>query len=703
MISSIKISAFTIVLLLICWMVTAKNVPQWDPSLNPTEEEIRDGFYCSYGEFQEKPLFWQAMWVPMEDDTPGVALDSGRTNPWEPVNSLSLVTGEAYKWVGWNSGCTKYSVYRDIEKQEVVCDSIGTWGEQIEAKGPGAYVPTWRDGAEGAYALFFDGFGAMLLPDSPNLMEASTYSWFRCALAARVYVMDDKEYEAARELVNKGFEVVNYAMNYTASTGDWNEYDHGSYIDSFSWQLPPEICNLKVDTTLDECSTLVVKRWSLKHDKNSIWLPDTLWEECTAYVSKDYVQDPNPDTEVGIWRNIGSIKANTIGYAYNNGVPKSVFRIKGTDAWTVDGMYVNVQSTKRILDSLIYQHVDVWNKSAHPEGFLTQYFVYPFESFSTEMHSYLYDNGYIGARGGGRRGVPTLGDFYDPFRVNYDVYNGFASGWSSGDEYFDPDDKYMKVGLNKLVENTVKAKGYMQRSVTTSCDHTSLCNCCNHVCVFGSVEKHAFQWHMKYLDSLRTNHKLYIAPPSEIAKYRLMTNAATEPHLSKLNDGLGWYSMDLPMGDVSERYRDEISVIVTLEEPMDSCESRYEDDQKVAPRYQPRKMDEKGYSWSISFNPFEGRVLFGPPIKAGVKSGLLGKNMQVFVQHMSANKISLLLPKGDFTAELLSPLGKVIHEKSITSQGGRSILPISGLGRGICFLRIKSKKQVLLLQKLLIQ
>lgn len=687
------------VMILLLWLsivCSTQTVKTWDPGFDIAV----DGEYCQYGEFQGTPLYWRALWAPCVTDTPGNISDSGRSNPWVPVNSLAFTKGEEYQWVGWNSGCTKYKIRMNYERKSLDLDSIGTWGEQIDKKAPGAYIPTWRDGAEGAYTLIMDDVAAMSYEGDiePAVDSLKKFPWCHIGFAVKVDAMSSEEAAKIREMVLQGHEIMSHSYDHLPATAFWQYFYHGDTIPTEDPSIPREIRGLVVDTTLSSGDELTAVCRNMTYKNADPMHPESVTSK-VVYIVSDYVPDPNPDTEQNIWENRGRIKGEHWGIdvEMQKGVP--LLKVECYGGWDESSLSVNVDFAKNYLDTTIYNHEDVKEEvSAGSAVREVSSFAFPYNLNSNEHLQYLNDHGYLSARGGSNWGEPLPGDFYDPFRLNYD--NFFMIDIEA--EHVWPDNPHMKLGIKEMPDLIIASKGYMIRQFHAVYDKDEWDpNCPVLKGWWGSMPTLFFQKHLLYLDSLRQEHKLFVAPPTEVVKYRMMTNAAVKAYLK--NESNYVYSLDVQMDAVPEKYSDEISVIVTLEEPLERCVSQYENSSKTAPRYQPRKMDDEGYSWSISFNPFEGRILFGRLVGPHVLQYKKDSMKEIRLLGVNDSKFLLQLPKGHFSFDILTPAGKVIREKSVVSYGGMSTMVVPTLAHGVYILRVKNQRNTLYLQKILIQ
>lgn len=689
--------------LLLCGIAFSAEVPAWKQGLTPhSAQALYDGFYCQHGEYNGTPLYWKAIDWPRGNDTPGVVIDSGRINPWVPVNSLSFSEGKEYEWVGWNSGCPKYKQYWDIENKKAAIKEVGTWGDQVDKKGPGVYVPTWRDGAEGAYSLVIDQFGASSYEGviDPSLEVLREYPWCNAGFAMKVDATDDEERMHARNMILEGHEILSNSYDYTPATGLWQYFYHGETLPAEDPSIPFQIRNLVVDTTLSGAGLRFNVSYLDYKDGNPM-LPETLSYEATYTVSYDYEEDKNPDLEMNVWKNKGRIKAVHKGWNEVEGKNVTMLKVECLKPWSDGSKQVNMKVSKAIIDDSCYRHADVWNNAKdHPEGFTTGYFVFPKDRSSNKELIDLKEAGYIGARGGSNWGEVTPGDFYDPFRINFD--NTFLLD-ASGSKVF-PDNPWMKLGVTDMVDQVVKSKGYMQRAFTGAWDHDEWqCNCpITHIQQWGTLTLSLFRQHLKYLDELRNEHKIYVAPPSEIIKYRMTANAVVQANLVEKSD---CYSLDVEMEDVPEQYQDEISVIVKLDEPMDKCDSRYEETSKRAPRYQPRKMDEEGYVWSISLNPFEGRVLFYRPLDNPVLHQSHLNKMNPVLSKSSGKQIRISLPKGEYSGQIHTATGREVYSSEMvsTSQYRGINVECGHMAQGVYFLQVQQNGHEVLRERFVIR
>ncbi len=126
--------------------IDVSQIKTWDQNTEGYNCKIGDSYYIKKGEFKGTDLYWKGSWYPDKGDMPGEFADSGSTSAWGLINSKAFTEGREYQWVGWNSNAGKWEVVKKPGTWEFTENQIGNWGSQLDSEGPGAYVPTWRDG-----------------------------------------------------------------------------------------------------------------------------------------------------------------------------------------------------------------------------------------------------------------------------------------------------------------------------------------------------------------------------------------------------------------------------------------------------------------------------------------------------------------------------------------------------------------------------
>ncbi len=679
---------------------------------NPSNSPFNDGLYVSHGKDKNsgKTLYWKATWYPSDRDEPGMmSVDSGYPSSWVLQNSLSFNESRELEWRGWNDDVLKWELTRKDTSPEYEETVIGDWGAQIESAPVGAYIPTWRDGAEGAYTIIHDDFGAFSYDGSvvPALKVAKKYPRIRVGWAVKVDVMDDEEWGHARNMVIDGHEIVNHSWDHSAALEQWSWFNTGDTLSVHNHAIPKQLRGATIGTESDNYpDTVTAITPYVNYVDGDATKPETLYHEVRLPVTSDYSFDSTyieMQNEGGwtweeiVYRATGKIEPLHRGWSdeVSNAVP--ILKILTSPGWfnLESSTKVNITTSKELIDEQLYSQVD---SPRFPPGKRTEYYAYPYNSFSATTHNEVLESGHIAARGGSDFGTVTPCDFYEPFRVNFD---GFYMMDSQGASVY-PYNMYQRHGLQQLVDRLVKTKGYMVRQLH-GCEVEDLWNISTgQPKNYQSITNTLYETHFAYIDSLIDEHKLTVYTPSEAIKYRLTANAALSANYSDSTNVL-----TVETDEVNREYQDEISVIVKFKEAHPTMFATYADGS--TPRYAPVKMDSLGHAWSISMNPFtdrdgnRGRVTLSQtstPVTIGNTNKL--HNRAVSLRGISNGKLHLDLPSGElFTATIFSVNGRKISTVTLVGESGvsTSSLSTANLGSGMFILNIEQAGSSILKQK----
>lgn len=691
---------FTLAALFAVTSIRAQQYEDWKPHVNCWCSGFNAGKIVKHKEFNGTPLYWKTSYWAAHDEVPGDWVDSGGTSAWEMLNTMSIHTEEEYKWVGWNSGCKKFKIYKPKGTHDITLELDGTWGDQLDKKGPGVYVPTWRDGAEAAYSMILDEFGKNSYEEyyEPALEVAQEYPEINFGLGTIAGKMDDTEWKMARVMAEEGLEILNSGYDTQTAYPMYSWFYENDTLPMGSDLIIPELQNLVVGDTGDSYDSLVV---SIPFVSYASGTADTQYVEKLFFV-KEYVQDITD----GVGNIRGFIKPNSIGWSDTQFENVPTLKLLGSQGWALKGDFdTHIQTAREIINRNVYEKVNITGQSQ------CEYFVYRNDLFANETHDSLIAAGYVGAKGGSLSGLPTSGDFYDPYRTTYD---NFYMLDAEGMKVF-PENPFMRLSLQGLVDNLIKSKGYMTRHFTGCADVESWAEV---NAVPGSLPKSLFAKHFKMLDEKRRAHEITVGTPSEIAKYRIMADAVKSATLVKSPNNHG-YILHAEMDSVPEQYRCDISFIVKFEEGHDYLKSwHYTSHEDIPLRYEPRKMDDAGTAWSISFNPFHGDLYYKPhscigeecdhPInKDGITSVLVHSKAKLKPELLKSapENLSLNLPRGEYSVSLYSISGRIVTTKAvqIDASFGRGVIPVGGVAQGVYLLSVENSQQVVLQEKIIIK
>lgn len=688
-------------LLLTSGALNAQKYDDWKPHVNCWCKGYQSGTVVKHKEFNGIPLYWKsAFWVD-HDAKPGDWVDSGGTSPWEMLNTMSIHTGEEYQWVGWNSGCQKFKIFKPVGTADITLELDGTWGDQIDKAGPGVYVPTWRDGAEAAYSMIFEDFGPTSYDEffEPAVEVSLEYPEIDFGISTIVGAMDDTKWKQAQQMATMGHEIINGGMDLGSAYPYYEIFFVGDTLTKDSKKIPLPLQNLVVGSPDAEYESVVVPITYLKYnDDNSV---DTQFIEKTFWL-REYEYK----VEDGIGLNSGEIKPNSKSWNEESESNADALRLFVSPGWALMGdCTAHIRQAKELINKNVYNVIDTTGRTT------CEYFVYPEDLSANETQDSLIAAGYAGAKGGSMSGLPTFGDFYDPFRTTYD---NFYMMDAEATKVF-PENLFMRLSLQGLVDNLIKSKGYMTRSLK-GCADVEYWDDANKVP--GSLPKHLFAKHCRMLDEKIKSNEITVGTPSEIAKYRIMADAVKSVELSKSPNERG-FILHVEMDSVPTQYRCDISFIVKFEEGHESAIGwHYTSHEDIALQYEPRKLDDGGKAWSVSFNPFHGDLYYEDHIcideecdhvigKNGKTAIIEGKKASsvAYFRGVQQNKITMSLPVGAFDATIHSLSGRVVKTSNVrvTKSGAFVSLSSHGLGQGLYVLTVQNANHVVLKEKVIIK
>lgn len=682
---------------------TLADVSPWDKA-----KEYKGGketATVTHGEFEGQKLYWQNSWWTKGEE-PGTFADSGGTSPWVLINTKSILTSGTYEWKGWNSKASKWKIEHDnswvfTETQD------GDWGDQIDSKGAGAYLPTFRDGAEGAYSMTHDDIGAMSIDKSVKPCNDLVYKEDRitCGWGIKVDAMDDNEWKVAREMVMNGVEMINHSYDHTSAADQWQWHYMGNKLSADDPALPKEIRNLTIGTAAGTYKPLPVTIPYIDYEGGDITKPKKLYHNVTFQVSNDYEYICD-STEMGgwweyTWKSKGTVKPEHMGWQDDASNPAggsnvNMLKVFCVPGWTPSRYTVNINAANDLINKHVYDKV---NSPHFQKGRKCDYYVYPYDAYSSVTHKALMEAGISAARGGGKSGVPLPGDFFHPFRIDFDAFFMLDA---NAEKVF-PDNPHQRISLKGLADRCWKAKGYMIREFHAVADVTNWedANKQSMGGWWGGIPKYLLKEHYEYLNELNDEHKITVYGPSEAVKYRMTCNAVTAVAISGLELSA------TTTGTVKEVYQDEISVICILDQAYDKMGAKYKDEDY--PRYAPRKMDDAGKAWSISMNPFYngGKITLtpgteNPEITGNIQTQKIAK---VFSQAtISKNALSCNLTAGKYTLSVYSMNGKALINKSFVSTGSNQSVTFNrSLSNGLYVYNISQNGRKVLQSKMMLK
>jgi hypothetical protein len=738
------------------------NRGEWSPDVAYRgDHTINQGDTVYWGEFEGQRLWWWAkFYAKGENTTPGEFAPEGGTSPWVLINSASAIEDGTvdYEWNGWN-------------------------GDMENMTGLDAQIPTWRHGAEGAYAFTHDDIGAMPLDLSvkPAIDLAKDYPEIKQAWGVFVGEMQDEEWEYAREMVKQGHEVFNHSMDHTSAAEEWHWYYPTQTISPLEPSIPSELQGLTVvgtwgdpeyqqtwpfyyePITLEsELVSIECSPYWTQNAPNTLPVGEEIVDENGDPVGENgesvYIIEPRVTPKSGVeevtieatgqshfvkytgekegfiaatsptWFELEQLddygengwSSNTQWVQDDKGAPSFVTKIHTATAWDDADFHSNVKESKDSIDANVWSQVDGQTGHHFRKKRRDAHYGYPFDAYSEVSHDYLYGAGYTTARGGAKSGVPTPGDFFHPFRIDFDAFFITRNDWtvnSDGDEFVYPNNPHVLMGANEMVDSIISQKGYMIREFHAVPDipddewYTSDIPeywPLNSVAEgqggwWGGITKNQLGRHYDYVQERIDDNRIVVFTPTEAVAYRITANSTESASVSADGDDY-LLTTTLNRPDLDQRYWEEISVIVSFDEAKDELYSVYtnlssahEEEWSAAPRIQPRKMDDAGRIWSVSVNPFlsDGELKLSTDASVSVIDDSNKENLLKEVQFNGVvnNGINLSLTEDVHTVQLFDLRGRMVKEATLTSQANNTVtaFSVNNLTKGMYLLRINSQ------------
>lgn len=642
---------------------TVDDATVWSPIKSYT-----GGSLVYKGAFNGDTLYWKSYWWADSNDAPGIGPDSGEQSAWALINSNSFAKGEEYEWVGWNSDAEKWDFELD-EHWDFTKINKGTWGDQIDKKGPGAYLPTYRDGAEGAYTIIHDGFGSSMFEWGimPGNEVGYDHPRIRAGWGVKADGLDDNEWVEARQMVQDGHEIISHSYNHSTIRDQWKWFFHGDTLKADDPDVPRKLKNIVVDSSdLLAWEEIEIDVPYISYIDGDINKPETLFTLIKCEVADyNYIVDSTFDNDLKIWEyeynSTGKIRAKHKGWLDAAGSNVLMLKLFCKPAWTDNDYSINMKTSKDIIDQKIYEQV---NSPRFPKDKRCEYFLYPYDISTENTHDSLAAYGYVASCGGGHFGEPLPGDFYHPFRLNYD---NFYMMESEGKSVF-PENPFQRLSLQGLVDRAWQTKGYMIRKFHGCVDVADWNEVFDYDSIYcsGNIPKSLYKSHHEYLDQLIDDHKITVYTPTEAVKYRMTANSVTEVVLN--DNGVSSATVQAIAEGCPEEYQDEITVIIKTKTAWGRMRSTYGDGS--ISRYQPRKMDPEGKAWAISVNPYkqDGKVSLWSPLPIS-DNGLTNINNGVLLKSIGRESVLISIPKGKYDLEIYDLKGKTVEKQKVLSIG----------------------------------
>jgi hypothetical protein len=582
-------------LLVLAGMVAAviaqpwKSPVAWNAATTYKGTLASGGDSVTYGTFNGTTMYWYAKWETRPAlDIPGTFADSGSTNPWGFLNAKNPRT--KYTW----NGC------------------VTTAGATAQVG-----VPTWKNGAKGAYTIHHDDLCDMPWTYVQPTVDLSVKYGIPIAWGAITSACAGDDWPVLLNMLNKGIEITCHS------------YNHASAADQWEWFMQD---SLVPDTSIDAM------------------LPDP-WLAKLKVVAKGTSGGTAKTTSVGQIFTVNlttkQIEANASEWApptYTTQV--GVLKLFEVKKWTVADYYLQVDSAKNTIDRNVYASFQ--GNTAFPKGKKCEFYIYPFDAFSDSTHAYLNAHGFVAARGGSKSGKPIRGDFYHPFYIDFDAY--FLINNDPNIVY--PANPHQLLSLEGMIDSIMAQHGYMIRELHAVGDPAAY---------WGAIPATLYEAHLKRLQTLQNSNDLIVMTPSEAIKYRISANGVTGAAIT--GSGASYtITPTLATGTtpVLDKYKDEICFIVTLPTSVDDGtwtkgQVTYSD--QTHPREYSKKLSAK--RWAVYANPFKGAFTFQPGA-VNVINGISGKNV-ANIYSFKNGRLHMNIFAGSYKVALYAPNGKAVR------------------------------------------
>jgi hypothetical protein len=132
------------------------------------------------------------------------------------------------------------------------------------------------------------------------------------------------------------------------------------------------------------------------------------------------------------------------------------------------------------------------------------FYAFPFDDYNDATIALVAAAGHLGARAGGGGINPP--DFTDPFRAQFEVYGGYSSHGTG------------PASLDRYVDAAVSTGGWALRECHGVADSS-----------WEPVPLEGYRTHLDHVRSLIDSHQLWMAPPSQVVRYRLARGRCGAP------------------------------------------------------------------------------------------------------------------------------------------------------------------------------
>lgn len=461
------------------------------------------------------------------------------------------------------------------------------------------------------------------------------------------------------------------------------------------------------------------------------WSGKVSWEAATYTASdaESALKDTNGTYTGRCWT------STTKYVADDKGAPGFVAKVWCVKKWEAADYKDNIKDANDIINEKLYSKITSAGEYFE-KGKVSEYYGYPFDAYSEVTHDSLEQNGFVGARGGAKSGKPIPGDFFHPYRIDFDAFYITKSDWntnSKGAGYTYPDNPHVLLGMNELIDKVIEQKGYMIRELHAVADiqDDSWFESDKSIGTeewainsaakgkggwWGGITKNLMKEHFDFLNNKIASNDLTIFTVGEVTKYRMTANVSNTPSITK--NGNNYILSVKTKEDIKEKYQDEISVIIKVSDPITktigTIGSKITGDFSVlydngeSPRRRPRQLDAEGKVWSISMNPFKGNVTINPTGEwtgqdVDFETDLVKSKTvtNIIKTKQFGEKISITVPSGSYEVDLVSLNGRII--KSVQFNGTNTTIHTSGISSGAYVMRVISNGKLVNIKKLIIK
>lgn len=637
-------------------------------------------------------LHWKAKWWVTQDDEPGTLPDSGGTSGWKLLNTIDPVNDAV--WEG--------------------CDKTPTSSAQI-------CLPTWMDGAVGAYAMISDDIGAYndvagyekiwQIMGEINAMEYehfNKYNALRIGFGIQVDKCDGTEWQHLRDCVKKGHEMLNHSYDHTSGAKQWlwfyqNDTTGGPMdeINGFTLAYGDTLPISGMCTGPDDA---YVSNLSYVSTLMHVGEDMPKWASGAIVLNSEYAGKPGTETDYfgykvkddGDKRYIQCngkswIDQHQVGVlvldcaARNDGL-----EIK-YDGWDSGERTLNVERSLDTINLNTYEKLSSEGKLKSkywPDEKRLEYYVYPYDAFSKETHDFLDSKNYVGARGGSKSPDATPLDFFHPFRTDFDAHFGDHLG-----EY--PDNPHQYLTLTHMLGVIIEQKGFHTREFHTVTDEANL--------GWGAIKPADFRTHVEEVMTKIKAGDLFMYPPTMAVKYRITVDNMT---VSITEDGNDEWTIvpDITLDpQYHERYNDiEISYIVTLPSgftpPVGTeMKAKYVSNDEFT-RRMSRKLSRRGVqnTWAVYGDPYKGNVKIYFDI-VSIDESISLANSGLSFHGLKNGKVSFIANAGSYSVKLFSINGKLVKSVKGFTKGGliKTMISDKNISKGYYILQIKNNKSII--------